>query len=365
MFDRLGNPVGPTLVSIPKTSLIAATPSIDGMVSFGQLTYGSRGDILQPAVTTGAATTPEVIVAVGDLGVDRQPHTTLFISSITNLATDPTLASPATVLNLDPYTVPLDPTQPDGSDNLSDNDARLASAVRRVGDIVYATHAVEENGLAAVRWYRINAVDKTLIDSGTITDPTLDLFYPSIAANEAGTVVVGCNGSSISNFVSSYAIAGQIVNGTLAFGPLTLLKAGTASYQNPDPADPLSESRWGDYSATTVDPSDPNRFWTIQMVAVGVTTWITQITELITGTPTNAAPRLAISEAGADIVLSWPASTTNFLLQSSLNIGTNSAWSAVAQAPIVTNNLNAVLVPASTNAEFFRLISGSTSQGSP
>src|SRR5207248_419031 len=100
--------------------------------------------------------------------------------------------------------------------------------------------------------------------------------YPSMAANEAGVVVIGCNGSSSQSYVSSYAVAGQVVSGKLVFGDLLLLKAGTASYQNPDFTDPSGTSRWGDYSATSLDPADPTRFWTIQMIPVSTTAWRTQ-----------------------------------------------------------------------------------------
>ena len=40
------------------------------------------------------------------------------------------------------------------------------------------------------------------------------------------------------------------------------------------------DDRWGDYSATTLDPLDPETFWTVQqyMLEEGVwETWITQI----------------------------------------------------------------------------------------
>jgi hypothetical protein len=42
-------------------------------------------------------------------------------------------------------------------------------------------------------------------------------------------------------------------------------------------------NRWGDYSATTLDPNDPTHFWTIQEWAGGSTTWAMQISEIIIG----------------------------------------------------------------------------------
>jgi len=80
---------------------------------------------------------------------------------------------------------------------------------------------------------------------------------------------------------------GETLDGTVDFGDAVLLKSGTATYVNLDPS---GTSRWGDYSATSLDPRDPTRFWTIQMVASGKTTWTTQITEVIaapSGFPEN------------------------------------------------------------------------------
>ena len=34
-----------------------------------------------------------------------------------------------------------------------------------------------------------------------------------------------------------------------------------------------TESRWGDYSTTTVDAADPTSFWTIQMYPAAASTW--------------------------------------------------------------------------------------------
>jgi hypothetical protein len=361
MFDRSGNAVGPSLVSLSKADLLAAPPNAAGRVSFGTMTYSARGDIMQPAITTGQATTPEMVVSVGDLGLDLQTHNTLFLSPILGSGTaTASLASTAVTLNVPAYTVPIDPPQPDGSNNLDDGDARFSASIRRVGDVVYATHAVEVNNRAAVRWYRINASTSTLIDSGTITDPNLDLFYPSIAANDAGTVVIGCNGSSSSTYISSYAVVGQVVNGTLTFGSLTLLQAGSASYQQPDYT---GTSRWGDYSATTVDPADPNRFWTIQLVAADQTTWTTQITELITASA--ALPQLAVTAANGQVVVSWPASSGSYQLQTSTGLGAAANWTTVTQSATVENNLNSVVLTPSGNVAFFRLVSSSSSSSQP
>jgi hypothetical protein len=354
LFNRASNPIGPTIISIPKAGLLANPPDISGRTSFGTLSYSALGDIVQPAITTGNATTPEAAIAVADLGLDFQAHSGLVLSTILNAGGSQASLGSALNLATSAFTVPVNPTQPDGSTNLDDGDARISASVRRVGDIIYATHCIEVNQRAAVRWYRIDAVKSALIDSGTIADPTLDLFYPSIAANEAGTVVIAFNGCSSSSYVSSYAVAGQVANGSLSFGPPHLLQAGTASYQY---ADSTGTSRWGDYSATSVDPADPNRFWTIQMIAIGTTTWATQITELIMSSDTP--PQLTVAAAGQSLVISWPATGSVYQLQTSPSLGAAASWTPIGQNPAVQNNSSSVVLPVSDTQAFFRLVSSS------
>ncbi len=356
LFDQFGNAVGPTLVSIPKSGLLLNPPDISNRFSFGTLAYTDRGDILQPAITSGTASSPEMVVAVGDLGLDSQNHATLVLSTVQNAAgTSPDLTA-AVVLNVPGYSVPIDPVQPDGSNNLDNGDARLGASTRRVGDVLYVTHAVEVDNRAAVRWYRIDASQGTLLDSGTITDPNLELFYPSIAANEAGTVVIACNGCNGSTYVGSYATTGQLVNGSLTFGALTLLKSGSASYQYPDRT---GVSLWGDYSTTSPDPSDPNRFWTIQMIASGSSTWVTQITELITGP--SPGPRITAVATPQGLVVSWPATDGGYQLESSPSLGPTATWTPVAQTPTLQNNVNSVTLDATNAQAFLRLHSTSSS----
>ena len=140
-------------------------------------------------------------------------------------------------------------------------DTRLGATVYEVGGVLFAVQATQVGGHSAIRWYRVDAASDTLLESGTISDPNFDYSYPSIAANEDGIIVIGFDGSSLTQFVSSYAIAGETVGGATTFGAPLLLKEGVANYHY---APVSGVSRWGDYSATSVDPEDPTHFWTIQ-----------------------------------------------------------------------------------------------------
>jgi len=219
--------------------------------------------------------------------------------------------------------------------------------VYRLGGVLYAIHNTEVNGRAALRWYRIGADTSTVLESGTILDPVLDLFYPSIAANTNGTVVIGCNGSSLTNFVSCYAMVGETVDGITTFGSLMLLQAGVASYQDNTRK---MESRWGDYSTTTVDAADPTSFWTIQMYPSAGSTWATQITQLRT-----APLLLNIAPAGTNVVLSWTSLAGGAQPQRRASLSPSSSWSDVTQNLVTNGNLISVQVPASSGPQFFRL----------
>lgn len=351
MFDLTGRSVGPTLVTLPKKDLVAASPTIANRKSFGQLTYAARGYILQPAVATGSPTTTGSLLATADLGYDFADHTTLFLSTVVGVDTPATETLPAkTVITVPAYTSPINPIQPSGYDGLDDGDARFSACVRRVGDILYAVHGTEVGDRAAIRWYRINALNGALLESGTLSDPELDLFYPSIAANEAGVVVIAYNGCSPTTYISAYAVTGQPVGGTLQFGPPLLLVAGLDSYDTSDPSSGDPTSRWGDYSATTVDPEDPNRFWTIQTYPVDAFTWATQVTELITG-PAS----LRISQEGAQLAVRWPFTAVGYELQVRESLDSAAPWKPATVTPEADGPEWKATLPALGDVGYYRL----------
>ena len=361
MFYGGNNSLGTTLTVIPKVDLLASPPVLTNRIFFGTLDYAVNGAVLQPATCLDGSGSG-IILAAGDLGLDLQSHSNLVATTVLNPGTPDAALAPATNILVDGYTIPFDPVQPDGSDTLADNDARFSARVCTVGGVVYAVHNIEIDGRAAIRWYRINAANDTLLESGTITDTNLDLFYPSMAANTNGVVVIACNGSSINTFISSYAYAGLTQNNVTTFGPPIVLAAGSVNYHDGnEPFSPTGESRWGDYSTVSVDPSDPDRFWTIQMLPIYDSAtgsgdlWQTQITELITSLP---PPQLTIMPEGMNVVVSWPFYASGYQLQSATNLTAGGGWSPVAQMPSTNGVVMSLAMPISGPNEFFRLERG-------
>ena len=355
-----GPEVGSALVSIPKSDLLLATPTAINATSFGILSFAAYGAILQP-VFNPSGTGSARVVAVASFGTDFAPHSTLVVSSITNAAGPgaAVLSAPSSI-PVDPYFVTINPPQPNpAATNLDDGDLRFSAIARQVGDVIYAVDGVEvdahvdTNGLwagqASIRWYKINAVNLAIIQSGTLSDPVMHYFFPSIAANADGTVVIGCNGCSTNSFVSSYAFVGETTNGLTTFGQPVLLKAGSASYKFTDTK--YGATRWGDYSATSADPIDPTRFWTIQMVPSAPQVYFTQITEV------RAAkqPVLTLTQTSPDITLSWPLTVAPFELQTTTNLGDAALWSPASATYATNSGVISATLPASAGQAFFRL----------
>src|SRR6185295_8409993 len=135
-----------------------------------------------------------VVLGVKNLGYFNAHSSSLVGCTIQNAAGpgSATLSGPTTI-TVPTYTAPLNPSQPGvpvpPSDGIDDGDARFSASVYRVGDVLYAVHAMQTNSKAALQWFKINATNFSLIQTGVITNSNLHLFYPSIAANDAGIVV--------------------------------------------------------------------------------------------------------------------------------------------------------------------------------
>jgi len=345
---------------------------VANMTWYGVMDYGTRGAVMQPAVCVDGSETGSIL-AMGNIGDTSDFYSNIVWSAVQNAAGNaPTLSAPVSLI-VAPYDVPdnadlgvpqFTVPQPDGTTMLQANDPRLCAKVFAVGGVLYAVHNTELNGRVAIQWYRIRASDQALLEQGTIADSNLDLFFPSIAANPFGVVVICCNGSSRGSFVSSYAYAGQTVGGQTTFGSAVLLKAGSVSYH--DQNEILGEllgtptpSRWGDYSALSVDPNDPTQFWTIQTYPSAIDSssgldegiWSEQITQLIVTTP---QPPLAMSRNGTNVVVSWPVSATGFQLFSTPSL-TTPAWSGVNRTVVTNGFFATVTVPLTSTNTFFRL----------
>jgi hypothetical protein len=67
-----------------------------------------------------------------------------------------------------------------------------------------------------------------------------------------------------------------------------------------------------------------------------------------------SGPALSITRSGANVILSWPAPSTGFVLQKTPTLSPP-AWADVSQMPVVMNGQNTVTEDASTGKAFYQL----------
>jgi hypothetical protein len=189
---------------------------------------------------------------------------------------------------------------------IADNDNRFSANVIQVNGQIWAVQTVQNGTYAALRWFRIDPSTQTILETGLISATNRDYYFGSIAVNASGNIVIGFTGSSdqtntgYSGHPSSFAVAGQFNGTTTTFGTAVLLQDGSGTYVRNDSS---GYNRWGDYSQTTIDPNNPNSFWTIQEFALATNVWSTQITQLIFAPAAAPEPGsltlVALAAAGA------------------------------------------------------------------
>jgi hypothetical protein len=260
-----------SVVTLPKFDLLQPLPNIAGITQIEDVFEITAGDVPHPTVDdSNTFGTDMPLLSMRDVGGGELVRSRVALGGA-NVSNFGYVGAPAAD--------PPDTAQPGGVQNLESNDWRFSSnTVVRNGEL-FAVQAVDNAGVAAVRYWRLDASTNSVVEHQLIADPaSRALIFPSIAVNELGDVVIGITGSSASEFASSYAMVGKVSGGTTTFDPPMLLKAGIDTYVRLDSS---GRNRWGDYSATTVDPADPSIFWTNQEFVVNTNRWGTQVTELI------------------------------------------------------------------------------------
>jgi hypothetical protein len=141
-------------------------------------------------------------------------------------------------------------------------------------DRAVANHAVANGGQVAVRWYELYdpAGSVTLNQQGTFAPDATYRWMASIAEDQNGNIGLGYSASS-SSINPAIRFTGRVPSdpaGTLETEASIL--AGTGSQTS-------GLSRWGDYTALQVDPSDDCTFWYVDQYQKtnGTFNWSTNI----------------------------------------------------------------------------------------
>ncbi len=310
---------------IPKADLLGAVPTLANLTRFENLSVATFGGVIQPVIDFGASDGSASLLATRSFA-----GTDLFRTDIdTTDPNNPILGAP-TLIPVPAYQTPDGGTQPNLTD-LEHDSARFWSNAIEVNGTLWATHSfLTTDGTDGVRWYQIDEATNAVLQTGTIEDPNLDYLYPSISVNTTGQAVIGFSIVGPSQFASTGAAFGDTMNGVMTFLAPVTLQAGVDNYNVTFGS---GRNRWGDYSASVLDPDDENTFWTFQLSAVGLNEWGVGITEI------NFDPGQSISGMTVEDGISLNMSGDAILRDSSFDLNN-----------ITGNQMNAIEIDLSGNA---------------
>jgi hypothetical protein len=137
---------------------------------------------------------------------------------------------------------------------------RLAYRNFKTYESMVTNQSVEATpGVAGVRWYEIRRTNGaySLYQQGTYSPPDgVHRWMGSIAQDKNGNMALGysvVNGTTV--------FPGIRYTGRLAGDPLGQMTLGEGTIINGTGVQTTTNSRWGDYTDITVDPTDDSTFW--------------------------------------------------------------------------------------------------------
>ena len=270
---------------IPKADVLAASPTVANAL-FVTDTTGALGST--PRGVTNYSSDPGHGVL---MATDLSAWQTTMRGTVNGSGTGATLSPPVSIATrYDSAPGPFSPAQPGGTP-IDVLDSRYTGAITQVGNIIYMTNTVINDGRDAVHWLAVDEPTNAIVGEGVIADPDFDFLQPSIGVNAEGTFVLSFNRvgtAATTGNIGIYAAVGTTTGTGISVGGPFLIAAGTvADFTGPAfDTDPVK--RWGDYSATVVDPTNPTLFWTFQEIPASATDWTTRVTAIVVPEPSAA-----------------------------------------------------------------------------
>ncbi|HSI74133.1 MAG TPA: hypothetical protein VK934_13230 [Fimbriimonas sp.] len=308
-----------TAFVVRKSSILGAGPIV---VSAFRNLYGSTGIYTPQGVDhDDPASTDGYIIGHG------AQYGTLRLRKITTPGGTPVLGP---VQNITGMLATIEPTSvphQGGGKNLDGGDVRMLKAAIHTNALtgvktLWTTGSVGVNSSgttssptrAATRWYEVQNFSTTpsIRQAGTIFDGSVGpkMYWMGAAAmNRQGHAVIGMSMANASNF-ASVAYTDRLSSDALGTHRTPIVAAaGVASY-NLDSGG--STYRWGDYSNTSVDPTDGMSIWTFQEYTNFANNYEIRVTKLLApppATPSTISPSTATQGTSVTFVVSGTSSS--------------------------------------------------------
>lgn len=279
MFTVSGSPsfVGAKMWVIDKsTALAGGSLTTTVFPTSFDLVGGAYGATLQPC----QAFVGDTLFIVDNTGFGASGTFMIRISRITGTASAPTWS----VLPGGPYPgsglffvannfnySQIDADQLGTATDIETNDPRMLNAVYRNGRI-WCTHSgglpvsPSTSNRTAVFWYQLDPLASSPIVQSGVLDGGVGVhhYFPSITANSVNDALIGFTRSDAAMYAQAVFTGRLSSHPPGSMLPIDVIKLGLSSYSKFFGG---SSNRWGDYSASVVDPSDGITFWSIQEYA--------------------------------------------------------------------------------------------------
>jgi hypothetical protein len=180
------------------------------------------------------------------------------------------------LISVPAFAVPPSATQPGTSSLIDTADARFVTASTQVGHSLFQVHTIDVGGRPMPKFYEFNTNSQTVIQSGTFAaSATSHDWNASIAANKNKDVFVTWTSTDVPALLNAQVR----YSGRRAADPLGIIGSGLAlatsrSFYNPTRT---RVERWGDYSAVTIDPRNPNLAWIVNEKIKDTNNWSSRI----------------------------------------------------------------------------------------
>ena len=231
--------------------------------------------------------------------------------------------------------------------NLGDHESLVVNHSVSVGGNLF------KSGVSSVRWYELRSAAGSTIANATPTvyqQGTLDAadgvhrWMGSIAMDQTGDIALGYSASSGSVFPSIRYTGRTPTDPLSTMEAETVIQAGSGSQLQ-------NLSRWGDYSAMTVDPVDDCTFWYTSeyLKTSGTWNWSTRIASFrFPGCGGPATPDFSLSADPSTLSLLQGASGTSAI--GTTAIGTAGTVGLTADVSPSGTGVSASLSPTSVTA---------------
>src|SRR6267142_5115619 len=205
-------------------------------------------------------------------------------------------------------------------------------AYRNLGtkEALVVSHSVVAGSSGGIRWYEIDNPNGTPVvaQQSTFAPDAKFRWMGSIAMDQNGNMGLGY---SVSSSTSNPSIA---VTGRLATDPASTMQAETIVVTGGG-SQTGTLTRWGDYSAMTVDPVDDCTFWftTEYMKTTGSFNWNTRIANFKFSGCGAATPDFSLAASPASLTVNQGASGNSTISVTDLNGFTGSVTLSASGLP--------------------------------